>query len=391
MRFRLLLPGLVVLGMLLTGCGSEPVVGVVLPQTGDADSYGVSVESGMKLAINDARDTGNLPEGFQVYWSDSASDPERAAAEFRRLVAEHDAKLVLGGVTSAEAIAMIPVADDLNTVLLSPSASKPGLAERSKLFYRIYPSDEFEGPTVAKFVGERLRAQRLLLLVGNPEYVQGIEPEFEREFVDVQGRTVVERVNLTQDGWSEAIRRAVDDHEPDVAVVIAFARETLAALRTMREVGFDGRIVTTSAFFTTDTLEEAGELAEGVAFPLPSFDRTASTEPVEGFVHRYLETYEQAPDVFAAHGYDAMNLAIQALTIASPPQTSQIEKALRFNVSNTVGVTGVIGFDDYGNVKHYPSMFVYFEGMVITHKRYIEIVTDRILEGVRETLDLEQG
>jgi branched-chain amino acid transport system substrate-binding protein len=371
------------------GCGSDPVIGVVLPQTGDASSYGSSIESGMELAIDDARERGTLPEGFQVFWADSGSSPEQAAAEFRRLVEEHGVKMVLGAATSAEAQAIIPVADAMNVVCLSPSASKPGLAKQSKMFYRIYPSDELEGLAIAKFINERMRTERVHLLVGNEEYVGGIEPEFQKEFVKARGGVISARVNLLEDGWENEVQRFLREDPPTVVLVIAYSRETLETIRALRDEGYQGRIITSSAFFTEDILDEAGEDAEGVFFPLPPFERTAPTGPIEGFVARYLKTYNLAPDIFAAHGYDAMNLAIQAVTTARPTETPEIEKALRFGVGDIPGVTGAIIFDDYGDVKHYHTMFTFFEGRVITYKSYLKIVRDRILSDVKDVLDIE--
>jgi branched-chain amino acid transport system substrate-binding protein len=391
MTKRMILLGIVGLAIVAAGCGKSPVVGVVLPRTGDASSYGASIESGMQLAINDARERGTLPAEFEVHWADSESSPAKAASEFRRLVEEYGVKMVVGAATSAEAEAIIPVADDLNIVCLSPSASKPGLARQSKMFYRIYPSDELEGLTIADFIEGRMRSESALLLTGNDEYVQGIEPEFRKEFVDAGSGTISDRVSVLEENWEQDLRRILRDAPPEVVLVIAYSRETLNAIRAIRAEGYQGRIITTSAFFTEDILDEAGDDAEGVFFPLPPFDRTAQTEPVESFVARYLDTYDLAPDVFAAHGYDAMNLAIQVLSIASPTETAEIEKALRFGVGDTPGVTGSVIFDDFGDVKHYHTMFTYFEGRVITYKKYIEIVRGRILEGVKDTLNLESN
>ena len=98
---------------ILSGCGSKPVVGVIMPTTGAAASYGESIESGMRLALSDARERGVLPTGFEVIWVDTGSDPALAVTELQKMVAEHDVKMVIGGATSAEAIALIPEADEL--------------------------------------------------------------------------------------------------------------------------------------------------------------------------------------------------------------------------------------------------------------------------------------
>ena len=170
----------VVLGLtgFLGGCSGKPIVGILLPSTGAAASYGESIESGIRLALSDAREKNALPNGFDVVWADTGSDPSRAVAEFRAMVDERGVKMVIGGATSAEAIAIIPVADELEVVCLSPSASAPGLAQRSRYFFRIYPSDELEGHTAANFLFERLGKHAVMLFTGDTEYARGIKPQF---------------------------------------------------------------------------------------------------------------------------------------------------------------------------------------------------------------------
>ena len=381
--------GVVVSAALLAGCESKPVVGVVLPITGSASGYGVSIESGMRLAINDARDTGQLPPQFEVVWVDSESDPDKGIAEIRRLVDERGAKLILGGATSAEAGALVEVLDDINIVCLSPSASTPGLTKRSKLFYRIYPSDQLEGHTAGKFMIDRLRATETVLFVGNHDYVAGIEPEFRRQYEGALGGNVVATVDLESEGWNGKVSGVLQQHNPTAVYIVGYADEILEAILQLRADGFKGRIVTTSAFFTSEILKKSGDAAEGVLFPLPPFDRTVETEPIVSFVHRYMDTFERAPDVFAAHGYDAMKIAIQVLGIANPPETPEINKALHFGVTDFMGVTGPILFDDHGDVKHYPKMFIVKDGQVLGYRRYLDAERKRILRQVQNLLIAE--
>ena len=374
---------------ILAGCGSKPVVGVVLPISGSASGYGESIESGMRLAINDARETGQLPPQLEVVWADSKSDPATGIAEVRRLVEERGAKLILGAATSSEARALVGVLDEINVVCLSPSASTPGLTKESKLFYRIYPSDELEGHTAGKFMIDRLAATETVLFAGNPEYVAGIEPEFRRQYEGSLGGTIVETVDLQSEGWEQSVSGVLKKHKPTAVYIVGYAEEILEAIRQLRADGYKGRIVTTSAFFTSQVLKAAGEASEGVLFPLPPFDRTVETEPVVSFVNRYMDTFQRAPDVFAAHGYDAMKIAIQVFAIAVPPETSEINKALHFGVTDFMGVTGPILFDDHGDVKHYPKMFIVKDGQVLGYRRYLDAERKRILRQVQNLLITE--
>ena len=369
-----------------SGCSGKPIVGVILPTTGPAASYGESIESGMRLALSDARERAALPTGFEVVWADSGSDPTRAVAEFRTMVEERGAKLVIGGVTSAEAMALIPRLDEFDVVCLSPSASAPGLAQQSRLFFRIYPSDELEGHTAANFLFERLGKHDVLLFTGDTEYTRGIKPEFLKQYEEALGGTVVDDIALTEDGWQEVAARALARGNVEAVYAIGYAEEILSVVRFLSDRGFEGRIVTTSAFYSGDVIREAGDAAEGVLFPLPPFDRTSEKEPVLSFVNRYMDTYERAPDVFAAHGFDVMGLAIQVMNYAKPPETLEILKALNYGVAEFMGVTGPILFDDYGDVKHYPMMFIVHGGQVLSYQRFLDVERRRILNQVQDLL-----
>ena len=372
---------------LLSGCSGKPIVGVVLPTTGAAASYGESIESGIRLAISDARERGTLPDGFEVVWADTGSDPARAVSEFLKMVEERDVKMLIGGATSAEAVALIPEIQDLEIVCVSPSASAPGLAQRSRHFFRIYPSDELEGHTAANFLHERLGKHEVLLFTGDTEYARGIKPEFLKQFQESLNGTVVADLALADNDWQAQAKDILDRNGVEAVYAIGYAEDILEVVQFLSENDFEGRIVTTSAFYSGQVIREAGDAAEGILFPLPPFDRTSEKEPVLSFVNKYMDTYQRAPDVFAAHGYDAMGLTIQVMSLAKPPETLEILKALNFGVAEFMGVTGPILFDDYGDVKHYPMMFIVNGGQVLSFQRYLEAERRRIVNQVQDLLE----
>jgi branched-chain amino acid transport system substrate-binding protein len=386
----LVVSAVVALSGVLAGCSGKPLVGVVLPSTGEAGAYGESIESGVRLAVSDSRDRGVLPVGFDVVWADTGSDPRRAVTEFRKLSEDRGIHLVIGAATSAEAKAVIPVLEELGIVCLSPSASAPGLSGLSRLFFRIYPSDELEGHTAATFLFERLDKQRVVLYAGNPQYTQGIEPEFRKQFEGALEGQVVARIDVNTAEWRDESARALRAEPAAAVYIVGFADEILGVLRHLADRGYDDRVVTTSAFYSTMVIREAGDLAEGILFPLPPFDRTVEKEPVLSFVNRYMDTYQRAPDVYAAHGYDAMRLAIEVMTIAKPPRTTEIRRAMQFGITDMMGVTGPILFDESGDVKHYPKMFIVKGGQVLSYQRYLKAERARILREVQNLL-VDQG
>lgn len=376
---------MVSLALLAAGCGAKPAVGVLLPTTGAAGTYGESIESGIRLAITECREKGLLPKGLEVVWADSGSDPARAVAELEKLVHDRDVRLVIGGATSAEAKAILPELERLGVVCLSPSASAPGLGKQSQLFFRIYPSDELEGHTAAAFLYERLGQKQVILYQGNKEYVPGIEPAFRKQFEEALHGSVVAVVSLDEAGWRERSAAALSSTGVAAVYVVGYAEETLEVLRHLAQQGFAGRVVATSAFYSTRVIRDAGPLAEDLLFPLPPFDRTSDKEPVLSFVNRYMDAYNRAPDVFAAHGYDAMRFAIEVMRLG-PVQLTEIKQAFQFGVRDFMGVTGPIVFDDFGEVKHYPKMFLVKGGQVLSYERWLDAERARIYREVQNLL-----
>lgn len=111
----------------LLSCSLEPVrLGAVLPLTGRYTTYGRSLERGALIAAELVNKEGGVQgRRLEVLVRDSASDPERAAAEFKALVSKERVAAVVGGGTSAEALVMGPEAEREKRVLISPSASSP--------------------------------------------------------------------------------------------------------------------------------------------------------------------------------------------------------------------------------------------------------------------------
>jgi branched-chain amino acid transport system substrate-binding protein len=371
---------------LLAGCSGKPVVGVLLPTSGPWATYGEPVESGIRLAVAQMRELDQLPAGFEIAWADTGSDPEQAVAELRRLVKERRVKFIIGGVTSGEARALIPVLEELQVVCLSPSASSPDLTKSSRLFFRVFPSDELEGNAAGKFMMDRMKKETTLVFVGDSEYVRGFEPQFVTQYQDNLGGKIVGRVELTAADWQQTSAALLKSEEPQAVYAIGYAEDILEVLQHLEAEGYEGSVLTTSAFYNSDIIQQAGPLAEDLIFPLPPFDRTSEVEPVVSFVQRYMDTYQRAPDTFAAHGYDAMRIAIEVMKIARVPEVGELKKALQFGVSEFMGVTGPILFDDFGDVKHYPKMFIVKDGQVVSYQRYMKAERERILREVQSLL-----
>ena len=336
-----------------TGRGLK--VGVVLPLSGTAAVYGQAIQRGIELAYEQS---GRALEGrpVELVVVDSGSDPDRAQGELKKIYAD-GALVAIGGVTSAEALAMVEVADDENRTLLSPSASLPQLSGISENFFRVFPSDFAEGTVMARYAYDDLRLRNGVVLAKEESYAKGIQKIFADEF-QRKGGKIVETIEFppnTADFAALADRAAM--LKPDFVYVAAYAEEASSAIRDLRAHQFTGLILATSSLAAAETIARIGAAAELVYFTQTSFDTEGDLPaPVAEFVRAFEERYGSPPDLYAAHGYDALRVIYEAYRLGGTTPIA-FEKGMRA-VRELAGVTGSLQFDEKGDVQKFPHVYV---------------------------------
>jgi branched-chain amino acid transport system substrate-binding protein len=368
---------------LLTACGSKPVVGILLPATGEASSYGESMRNGIEIALDEAQ--GTLPSGFQTLWGDTATDPATGAAELTRM-ATAGARLVVAGTTSDTAHALLPLLEELDVIAISPSASDPSLTKDSRRFFRVFSSDELEGRRAGRFLYDDQDKHSVLIYAEESAQARGIEPPFRQVFEQAMGGRVVGRVLVDQPEWERASSDFLASARPEAVYIIAYGEKTIEILRHLREKDYQGLVCAGSAFYTSQIVEAHPDLVEGVFFPQPAFDTKSDNPLAQKFVAEYRERHQQDPDIYAAHAYDAIRVVLWVARETTNFNTAEIRKSLAYGLKEFPGVTGIIQFNDYGDVHHNPIMFIIRDGQVLNFERYIEEEKAKIRERIRDLL-----
>jgi len=391
MRERVVLA--VIAGCCLAGsaCAPEPVVGVLIPESGPAEAYGNAVNNGIRLAVNEARAAKTLPEDFQLIEADTGSRPDHAADELRRIASTLDVELVVGGVTTDEALALLPVVEDEKVVCLSPSASASSLTGRSPYFFRLFATDEVEGSTAARYLHDTRSARTVLVITDDSTFSRGLETEFRQHYELRLGGAIVATIHDELEWWQRKATDLVNAHEPDAVYIVGHAEHILTSLELLREIGYEGVKCTTSAIYLAELLEQGNPALEGVVFPLTAL-RTCVQEHEAArecpFVDRYQDEYGREPDFYAAHGYDAMRVALRALVDARSVDVSELRRYMRVGLREFDGVTGTIAFDERGDVRRYPTMHTIWNGRVVKCRWLADMKKSQfkqLIEGITPT------
>jgi branched-chain amino acid transport system substrate-binding protein len=382
MKKRRILVFLALLPVLL-GCPGEEVVkfGAVLPLTGEAAIYGLPVHRGIDLAFEHLQSQQDLPYLLELVTVDSESDPEKAK-ELLIQVYRDGALAAIGGVTTAEALQMVAVADEFDRVLVSPSASTPQLSGISKYFYRVFPSDAREGATMGNFATQKLKAEKVVILAKEDAYAKGIQEVFKTEFERYGGEVLdlIEFPSLGSD-LSGLVERVMT-LRPDAVYLAAYAPDLAQMIKYLRDQGFKGTIFTTSAFAAPEIIAQVGRPAEGVFLTQAVFDIDSEDPIIRKFIDAYRAKYDLEPDLYAAHGYDSVLVLAEALRIGGRT-SSELWKGIR-SIRDFKGATGTVQFDERGDVQKFPHVYVVNEGVLVDYEAEVERRRRELLERLRE-------
>ncbi len=359
---------------LFTGCSKdEPViVGVVLPLTGEFAIYGEPIRRGIELAFEELQAQEDFPYPLDLQVRDSESDPETAAAQLSQLY-EAGAPAVIGGVTTAEALAMVEVADQRDRVLLSPSASSPQLTGLSTNFFRVFPSDFEEGTKMGYFAIQTLGVDEVVIAAAESQYAKGIQQVFAQE-IERNGGTVTEVIEYppNTDDLGGVIERIMT-LSPQAVYLADYAPNLERLVSGLDERGYQGTVLSTSSIATPEFVNTVGAAANGVLFTQSNYDVSSDEERIQQFVARFGEQYDKAPDLYAAHGYDAMRIYGRALVEGGGRRPSNFWQGMR-GITSFPGVTGPIQFDEQGDVQKFPRVYVIRDGSFVDYDR---VLTER--------------
>lgn len=189
---------LVVIGIVTLSGNKAPTpngpikVGVIVPLTGDAASYGEAVRNIYQLGVKEINNTGGIDgNNIELIIEDGKCDGSGGASAAQKLVNIDKVKIILGGFCSSESLAAIPIIEPAKVALFSSGSSNPGLTNKSKFFARNYPGDSAQGKVLANIANNQ-GAKNIYILVEQTDYAKGIADALKSSFSAFGGTVTTE-------------------------------------------------------------------------------------------------------------------------------------------------------------------------------------------------------
>ena len=289
------------------------------PTTGEYAQYGLAVQYGAQVAVDEINETrGDDEWKLELNFLDDKGDGEEASKAYAQLV-DWGMQVSMLCTTTGSSLAVADSYNDAGIFAMTPSGSAQDIISGKDYVYRMCFADPEQGTAAADYISEHNLALKVAVFYqSDSDYSVGVYEAFKAE-AEKLGLETVSTYSFTADNatdFSTGVSDAKNAGAELVFLPLYYENDTKIIL-ACQSAGY------TPVFFGVDgfdgALEQEGvdaSVFEGVYYLTP-FAYTASDDATVSFVEKYKALAGSNPNQFAADAYDVVYAIYNALVEGS--------------------------------------------------------------------------
>ena len=343
-----------------TAARADINVGVTVSATGPAASLGIPEKNTIAL----------MPKtiaGQKVNYIvlDDASDTTAAVANARKLIADSKVDVILGSTTTPNSLAMIDVAVESETPMISMAASSAIVEPVDARRRWVFKTPQNDSHMSTAITGQMADAGiKTVAFIGfSDAYGEGWYREFSK-LAELRKIKIVanERFARADTSVTGQILKILGT-SPDAVLIAGSGTPAALPQKTLKERGYKGIIYQTHGVANNDFLRVCGKDCEGTwlpAGPLLVAEQLPNDNPVKKSALTYKAAYEAAygagsVSTFGGHAWDSGLLLAAAIPQAlkqGKPGTKEFRKGLRDAIEGIRNLPGAHGIFNMSPTDH---------------------------------------
>lgn len=321
-------------------------IGEYASLTGKEATFGQSAHKGIVMALEELNAAGGvLNQKIELVSEDNQSKPGESATVAKKLITRDKVVALLGEVASSRSLEAAPIAQAARVPMIAPAATNPKVTEVGDYIFRVCFIDPFQGTVMAKFAQNDLKARKVAIIssVSNA-YSVGLAKFFRETFTASGGTVAVEQKYSEGDKDFRAQLTAVKAAGVEAVFVPGYYTESALMVRQARDLGLTVPFFGGDGWVSDQLLEIGGEALNGCYYST-HFSPEDSATAVQAFVKKFKARWPTAgmPDAFAALGYDAAYVLVDAIKRAGTTDGPKLRDALAAtkDFSGASGITTI--------------------------------------------------
>ncbi|MFM8320483.1 MAG: ABC transporter substrate-binding protein, partial [Chloroflexota bacterium] len=330
---------------------AEPLlIGLLIPETGDQASFGVSARKGAELAVAEwnreyAPDSRRVE--LRIADGQCAAGPALEAA--RRLIEQDKVKYLVGEICSGASIPVSELANSRGVLMITPTSTNSlvtvDAAGKVKPFvFRACFIDPFQGLAMARFARQKGAKTAFVLYDPNNDYSRGLAESFEQAFQQAGGKIAGKATfAYGQADFIGLLKEAAAGYA-DVLYLPDYYEVANRVGQQAWQVQLKAVITGGDGWDSPDLDVKA---LEG-SYYTNHYDPGADHPRVRTWVKAFADAYNgETPDTIAALSYDAVTVLLAAIANTGVDDPARVKDTLA--AGSWPAITGPISFDALHN------------------------------------------
>ncbi|MBR0567163.1 ABC transporter substrate-binding protein [Azoarcus sp. L1K30] len=360
MKLKNTLMAAIGLAFVATAAQAEINVGVIVSATGPAASLGIPEKNTLALLPTTI---GGEKVNYIVL--DDASDTTTAVKNIRKVISEDKVDVVIGSTISPNSLAMIDVAAEAQTPMISMAASArivDPVDDKRRWVFKTPQNDAQMSTAIVEHMTNS--GVKTVGFIGFADaYGEGWFEQF-KSVAEARKLQIVanERFNRNDTSVTGQVLKVMSAR-PDAVLIAGSGTPAALPQKTLKERGYAGKLYQTHGVANNDFLRVCGKDCEGTflpAGPVLVAAQLPDSNPVKKAAMDYITKYEAAHgkgsvSTFGAHAWDAGQLMTAAIPVAlkkAKPGTAEFRAAMRDALEGIKELPGAHGIFNMSPTDH---------------------------------------
>jgi branched-chain amino acid transport system substrate-binding protein len=272
--------------------------------------------NGAKLVIDEYNKT-NPAVKVEMVEYDSQADPSKAVALAQQAIKTDKIVGLIGPAFSGESAQVAPVMEEAMIPSISASATNAALSANGwKYWHRVLPSDSIQGPGIANFIADGVAAKNVFVIDDKSEYGKPLADAVRTTLEGKGVKLTNDSLDPAESDFSSVVNKVVAA-KPDAIFFGGYYAAGGVLLKQLRDKGVkDAKFLSGDGSLDKGLIDGAGAAnAEGALVGCPCYIATpdVTDAKVKAFADTYKAAYSADPAIYAAEGYDAATVFIDAI------------------------------------------------------------------------------
>lgn len=331
----------------------EPVkIGTFLAVTGPASFLGDPELKTLQMYIDKMNAEGGINgRTVELVHYDTGGDPNKAVTFVKRLIDQDEVDAIIGGTSSGETLAVMPLMDRAEIPFISFAGSKKIVDPVQKWTFKTPHTDTMACEKI--FEDMKARGTTNIAMISGTD---GFGASMQAECKGVAGKYGIkiladETYGPKDTDMTAQLTKIKNTDGVQAVLNPGFGQGPAIVTKNYRQLQIDAPLYQSHGVASKQFIELAGAAAEGVRLPAAALlvaEKLPDSDPQKRVVVGYKTAYEDkhgagSVSTFGGHAYDGLMLIVDAMKRAGTTDKAAVRDALE-QTKGYMGTAGEVNF-----------------------------------------------